>query len=233
MKISEMPDAIIGKLAERVHEEQARRNAIARGQRCSPLDAPTHPAPPCNGRNATGQMDHAVTIGNIVRQLAHRFCWCDDFMLMINVAKSTPWILRFDVTSTVRIAVPEGLLRLLKGDTLFADIGSMHTELRPLVEDATGRRADRTEREAVRMVEIKRKVRVMDGEWKDPYAELRARHPFAQPSDYDAILKWEAGRTNVVADDSGECRSLKSSVKAALPNAMVVRGGHDTAGWSK
>lgn len=60
------------------------------------------------------------------------------------------------------------------------------------------------------------------------------RHPFAQQSDVDAILKWEASLPK--PDPLGDALAVPCAApeaKPALPNAMVVRGGHDEAGWVK
>jgi len=187
---------------------------------------------PCNGRSAAEQLDHAHRIGRAVNEWARRFGWSDDFVLMIDVNASFVHALRFNVTSAIRVKVAGPEFTLQSGDVFEVDL---HGEGRvvPRPEEAYFGNSDTAVRAMKRRITAPGPVEVkgkLTGVWIDPYAFVRLRHPYAQPSDLDAILQWEASRTNVVADATGEIRSL---VKPVLPNAMVVRGGHDTAGWVK
>jgi len=65
---------------------------------------------------------------------------------------------------------------------------------------------------------------------KDPYADVRLRHPLAQQSDLDAILKWETERKVEFTPITMSVAELRGKVHD-LPNALVVRGGYDAVGW--
>lgn len=211
--VRELPDPMLLKIAEKVRNEILKRGLHAatsdlevkklvgewresnpaiveawdRGRRCSPLDAPVHPAPPCNGRSASEQLNHARRISDVANHWARRLGWSDDFMLMLDVARCTRHTLVFTISAPISVTMPSyETIHLQVGDTLEVKLidGTMMTKRIQI---------DKTERVNLdldpiwrdKMLATKRRVDCMQ------------RHPFAVESDVDAILKWEDSQPKV------------------------------------
>lgn len=220
-KLSELPDAILEKIAEK-----ARAEIVARGRRCAP--------PPCDGRNAAERLDHSRAISKQISRWAQGYGWSDDFCLMIDVAHSRIDRLVFNITRAISVKVAGPLFILNSGDVFTVDghgngsVGPLPTEVVRFHSIATAGDVGAI----AKNVEFRSRVR-LEGTF-DPLQDVRHRHPFAQESDLGAILKWEAALPK--PDPLGDALSVPCAApeaKPALLNAMVVRGGHDSAGWAK
>jgi len=206
--LKELPDAnpkIIEARKRDPHEMVKDEAAVARGRRCAPPEFKNHPVQ----GNAAQQLNHAYSISRAVNSWAKLFKWSDDFCLMIDVANSQINALCFNITQPIRVKV-HGPEFYLSADTVFEVNGHGEGWVKSASPEPT-------------IVEPEPS--------KDPYAELRRRHPFAMESDLPSIMKmenvakWDAARVNA--------REIiqKGLAKPVLPNAMVVRGGHDAVGW--
>lgn len=218
----EMPDEILQKVAVNAAKEMEKRGLTNEWPKAPAIITPLH------GRSASEQLDHARRISNVANHWAERLGWSDDFMLMINVADSTVHTLRFDITSSVQVDTPYGLRRLMKGDVM---------EIRPIDGQSQVHHTDQT-----MLVHDGKQIgkSYMKGQWEagevraQQIREAQVRHPFAQPSDVEAILKWEdSQKTDGIYAGTHTVGNWSDvpEAKPALPNAMVVRGGHDSAGW--
>jgi len=253
--ISSMPDAVLQKVAERAQEEMRKRGLAPKAQLyvnnkfvghasdvklvikdevvAQKLAGEWRDANPkiveawkrdphetIKIQAAAEQLDHANAVAQTVRGLAKIYHWSDDFMLMIDVRGSTKWRLVFRITSSLGVNLPgSGFKMLMAGDVVTLDmrihrdqVESTINHLIPGVNDA--------------IAKCKLTVPNLPPS-ADPFFELKRRHPFAQPSDFDAIAKWEASNVGSVhAPEPSRVAATKE-----LPNALVVRGGHDAAGW--
>lgn len=235
-KVTELPDPVLLKIAEKARNEVLRRGLEAA---TSQLEVKKlvgewrEPAPaievPCHGRNASEQLDHARRISRIVNLLAVSYKWSDDFCLMIDVAESTARRLKFTITRPIEVKVSGPPLHLQAGDTLYVDgHGEAEVNTTPKMKIYFSD------------IEAIKNVRRMVGEW-DP-AEIKRqefydmcckKHPFAMSTDMPAIVKMEQELASKVEFTPITCKlsDMVAERKRHLPNAMIVRGGHDAAGW--